>query len=115
MDQQLDIRFIVEKQRLVACPQGALSVAVRDQFYAGIVDRLAVEGLKHLVVDLGDVPNIDSSALGVLFSLYKHLVQKNGSLVLLRPTGMVAEVVHITHMEKIVQIKQSLDELPPIE
>ncbi len=39
----------------------------------GTLDRLAADGIKRVIVDLGDLRLIDSSGVGALVSLYKRV------------------------------------------
>lgn len=105
---KLKVSFAAEGQYLVARPEGLINVMVRDEFYDRIIQQIASSGINKVAIDLSAVTGLDSSALGAIFSLYKHLVQDEGSLCLLQPSESVADLIRLTHLEKVIPVKQSL-------
>ena len=112
---KLKISFAVDGQRLVVRPEGLINVMVRDDFYDQIIRQLSTSGINNLVIDLSGVSGLDSFALGAIFSLYKHLVQDEGSLYMVQPSSSVADLIRITHLEKVIPVKENLTELPELE
>lgn len=112
---KLKVEFAVDRQRLVVRPEGYINVMVRDDFYDQIIQQISLSGITHLVIDLSKVSGLDSSGLGTIFSLYKHLVQNEGSLYLMDPPESIADLIRVTHLEKVIPVKKNLDELPEVD
>ena len=60
-----------------------------------------------LVVDLMNVPLIDSSALGAIVFILKHCQKSGDKLVLLNPQKAVREVLEITQLASVVEIYET--------
>ena len=58
----------------------------------------------RLVLDLSNVPLMDSSALGMIVATLRGLKKENGKLVLLNPQKAVANVLSITRLDSIIEI-----------
>lgn len=71
------------------------------------------ESSGRLILDLSDVPLMDSSALGMIVSTLQKLKKENGRLVLLNPQEPVSNVLSITRLDSIFEIYQ--DEKGAIE
>ena len=61
-------------------------------------------GYDKLVVDLTDVPLIDSSALGAIVTTLKCCQESGGKLVLLNPQKAVKEVLEVTQLATVIEI-----------
>ncbi|HWR44184.1 STAS domain-containing protein [Sporomusa sp.] len=76
---------------------------------AGIIrDELleAIEqGVKDIRFDLSKLNYIDSSGLGVLVTVHKRTIEKNGRLVLTGVQGMAAEILKRTRLDKVLHIE----------
>ena len=57
-----------------------------------------------LVVDLMNVPLIDSSALGAIVLTLKFCQKSGGKLVLLNPQKAVREVLEVTQLATVIEI-----------
>lgn len=57
-----------------------------------------------LVVDLMNVPLIDSSALGAIVLTLKYCQRSGGKVVLLNPQKAVREVLEVTHLATVIEI-----------
>jgi anti-sigma B factor antagonist len=60
-----------------------------------------------LVVDLMNVPLIDSSALGAIVLTLKYCRKSGGKLVLLNPQKAVREVLEVTQLATVIEIHDS--------
>ena len=88
------------------------SVSLEGKIYAhdaGIIrDELlaAIErGVNTINMDLSRLEYIDSSGLGVLVTIHKHTLDKNGKLVLTGVHGMAAEILKRTRLDKVLHIE----------
>jgi len=68
------------------------------------VNELLGEGHLEFVVNLADVPYMDSFGLGQLISAWTSIKDKGGRLVLLRPTDHVQQLLRISKLTTVFQI-----------
>ncbi|MFZ0037869.1 MAG: STAS domain-containing protein [Candidatus Acidiferrales bacterium] len=59
---------------------------------------LADNEARKILVNLNDVPQLDSSGISTIVRTFVTLRRAGGSLKLLRPTGHVFEVLDMTHL-----------------
>ena len=59
----------------------------------------ALKARKH-VVDLAKTSTIDSSALGMLLNMQRHLEKGDGEITLINPNEVVQKIFNITHFGK---------------
>ena len=60
----------------------------------------------HLILDLTNVPLLDSSALGAIIATFQALKKSDGRLVLLNPQQAVQNVLMVTRLDTILEIYQ---------
>ena len=78
-----------------------------------VIRELAQKGQRKILLNLRDVKYIDSSGIGDLVRSVTSLRRQGGELKLLSPAPMVLEVLRITRLEKILEIKD--DELLAVQ
>ncbi|PYR97114.1 MAG: anti-sigma factor antagonist [Acidobacteria bacterium] len=76
-----------------------LEVALQKHFH-----ELLEEDHRNFVLDLADVPYIDSFGLGQLVTIWSSIRSKDGRLILLRPTDHVRHLLQITKLDTIFPI-----------
>lgn len=62
------------------------------------------EKIEHLIFDLSQVPYLDSSGVGVIFSLFKFMRMKDGSLVIVNQNEKIMRVFEVTKMTEIISV-----------
>ena len=70
-----------------------------------VIRELANKGQKKILLNLKDVKYIDSSGVGDLVRCVTSLRRQGGDLKLLTPAPMVLEVLQVTRLDKILDIK----------
>src|SRR5262249_35375418 len=68
--------------------------------------RLVQEGTLQIVLDLLDVPYIDSTALGTMLKSYTTMSRRGGALKLLHVRGHVRELLTLT---KLLDVFETFD------
>ncbi len=86
---------------------GEGSVQLRDT-----IKELIAKGQKHILLNLGDVNYIDSSGLGELVSAFTTVRNAGGELKLLSLTKKVHDLLQITKLYTVFDIKVSVS-VPP--
>lgn len=61
-------------------------------------------GANWLILDLAEVPMMDSSALGTIIAAFLKLQEKNGKLVLLNAQGNILDVLAITKLDSLFEV-----------
>jgi anti-sigma B factor antagonist len=75
-----------------------LEVALREH-----INELLQEGHRDFVLNLADVPYIDSFGLGQLITIWTSIRSRGGHLILLRPTDNVQKLFRITRLNAVFQ------------
>jgi anti-sigma B factor antagonist len=73
-----------------------LEVALHDH-----IDGLLKDGQREFVLNLANVPYIDSFGLGQLISIWKSIRARGGQMILLRPTDYIQKLFQITKLDSI--------------
>jgi len=76
-----------------------LEVGLRDH-----IKELLDEGHREFVLNMADVPYIDSFGLGQLITIWTSIRNSGGELVILRPTDHVQELFALTRLNSIFHI-----------
>ena len=72
------------------------------------LDGLREDGAQKVIVDLVDVPFIDSTALGVLVRAAKHSRANRGQLILVSNDPRTLRVLEITGLSRVFTVERSL-------
>ena len=76
-----------------------LEVSLHDH-----IKELLEEGHREFVLNLVDVPYIDSFGLGQLITIWTSIGSRGGQLILLRPSDHVQKLFQITKLNSVFQI-----------
>ena len=68
------------------------------------VDESIGSGIDWLIIDLAEVPLMDSSALGTVIAAFLRLQEKNGKLVLLKAQKSILDVLAITKLDSLFEV-----------
>ena len=66
------------------------------------LNRLVAKGVRNLLLNLGDLTQVDSSGVSVIVGTYVSLKRQDGDLKLLCPCGRVLEVLTVMHLLQII-------------
>lgn len=90
---------------------GDLNVVKVDAFRQNFTEWFSPNNsLKNIVVDLTDVPMIDSAGLGLLIAFLKHARERGGELHIFGTQKRVRLVFDITRTRRIFGFHETLDE-----
>jgi len=92
-----------EGGRAVVVAEGELDLYTSPRLREVLTERID-GGARHLVVDLGGVTFVDSTALGVLVSALKRVRAEGGDLDLRAPTPSARKVLEITGLIRVFTI-----------
>jgi len=68
------------------------------------VSKLREKNFSFILMDISKINFMDSSGLGACMAIHKSLSEKNGLLVLAKPTEAVAKVFRITRADQKVKV-----------
>jgi anti-sigma B factor antagonist len=91
-----DVTIIDLRGRLVA-PEG-------DELLRDKVRSLVQQGVKKIIINLADVPYVDSSGLGGMVSTYTTVTREGGKLKLLNVTKRINDLLVITKLSQVFEV-----------
>jgi anti-sigma B factor antagonist len=92
-----------ESGRTVVVAEGELDLYTSPRLRESLTERID-GGARQLMVDLGGVTFVDSTALGVLVSALKRVRAEGGDLELRAPTPSARKVLEITGLNRVFTI-----------
>jgi anti-anti-sigma factor len=95
-------------QRLILSPTEGLMAGGPAEQFEERVQRLLRDGHKHLLVDLRNVPRIDSAGVRALVRGYTTAQRVGASFSLLAPTPHVLSVLQVARLDTIFTIYDSM-------
>jgi anti-anti-sigma factor len=73
-----------------------------SQLLSSRVQELVANGVRKLLLNLGDLTQIDSSCFSIIVGTRASLKGRGGDLKLLRPGGHVLEALRVLHLLEII-------------
>jgi anti-sigma B factor antagonist len=93
---------------VVVTPTGALDVATSPPLHT-LLHQCLDEGATRLVLDLTQVDFIDSTALRVLVSMHKRMLETGGFAVVC-PHARIRRIFDLTALDRVLTLTETLDE-----
>lgn len=78
--------------------KGKMTLGEGDELLRSKINSLIQAGAKKMVLNLGDVPYIDSAGLGEVVRTYTTVGRQGGSLKLLNLTKRIEDLLSITKL-----------------
>jgi anti-sigma B factor antagonist len=73
------------------------------------LDSIMDEGVNEVVIDFRDVPFIDSSGIGEILRLFKHMREAGGEVVLMNPNDKLRDLFSMYRFEQFMKILEEAD------
>ena len=83
---------------------GNLTIGAGEEALSEMIIRLLKDGQKHLLVNMAEVPFIDSSGIGGLIKSYSRVKTDGGKLKLLNPSRTARQLLSITGLLSVFEI-----------
>jgi len=77
---------------------GRLTIGEPSEHLSAFVQKLTQGGARKIIVDLNDIPQIDSSGISVLVKLSISLARQSGALHLVCSPGRVLDALTVTRL-----------------
>ena len=84
--------------------RGNLTIGSGEEELGETIARLLGEGRKHLLLNLAEVPFIDSSGIGGLIKSFTRVKNGGGKLKLLNPSRNTRQLLSITGLLSVLEI-----------
>jgi anti-anti-sigma factor len=73
-----------------------------SELLSGHLKELVAKGVRKLLLNMGDLSQVDSSGVGIIIQTYVSLKRHGGDLKLLCPGGRVLQVLNVFHLLDII-------------
>lgn len=73
------------------------------------IEDIHTRGITALIVDLGGVAFLDSSAIGVLVRAHRTLRDAGGGITIVSPRPAITNVFRIARLDEVMPVLSSLD------
>ena len=90
--------------------KGKITLGEGDELLKDKVNSLVNQGQKKIVLNLADVPYIDSAGLGEIVRTYTTVSRQGGSLKLLNLTKRISDLLSITKLLTVFETFDSENE-----
>jgi len=92
----MDINLRANGKVTILDLEGNLIIGPAEENLRERVEQLVADDQKYVLINLANVPMIDSSGIGCLVRSFTHAKNKGGKLKLLKPTRLAAQLLSIT-------------------
>jgi anti-sigma B factor antagonist len=90
--------------------KGKMTLGEGDELLRDAVQSTLNEGTTKIVLDLSEVPYIDSAGLGEIVRSYSLTVRQEGTVVLVGLTKRIEDLLSITKLMTVFQVFESTDQ-----
>ena len=87
--------------------KGRITLGEGDELLKDKINSLVNQGQKKIVLNLGEVPYIDSAGLGEIVRTYTTVSRQGGNLKLLNLTKRIADLLSITKLLTVFETFES--------
>ncbi|MEJ1200583.1 MULTISPECIES: STAS domain-containing protein [unclassified Streptomyces] len=89
--------------------EGYLDVDTATELQHHLANQLH-HGRRHFLLDLSEVPFMDSSGMNIILRVYQEARELPGSVHIIAPTPAVRRVLDLTGVSLTVPVSESIDE-----
>jgi anti-sigma B factor antagonist len=95
---------------LILDVKGRITLGEGDELLKDKVNSLLNQGMKKIVLNLAEVPYIDSAGLGEIVRTYTTVSRQGGNLKLLNLTKRITDLLSITKLLTVFETYESENE-----
>ena len=100
-----------EKENVViVIPEGEIDVTNSAIFKSKIMEEFIDKGKVNIVLDMSNVGYMDSSALGIIISLYKACRMNGGGFAIAGLVDTVKRLFSMTSLDKVIPIYPTVED-----
>ncbi len=82
---------------------GSLIIGRSEESLRETVTQLILEERRHLLLNLAEVPTIDSSGIGAMIKSFTSVKAADGKLKVLKPSRMASQLLTITGLMSVLE------------
>ena len=90
---------------LILDVHGRITLGEGDEILKDKVNSLLNQGKKKIILNLADVPYVDSAGLGAIVRTYTTVSRQGGSLKLLNLTKRITDLLAITKLPRMLRVR----------
>lgn len=99
----MEQEYLLEKDQVRVILKGSMHVEDAG-ILRGKLLEIIDQGQKNFLVDMSNLDYIDSTGLGVLVTIHKRALQKNGTVTIKGLKGAVQDLFDLTRLNKVFTI-----------
>lgn len=103
-----EVLFGKDDDILVVEIVGEINILDVNDFKESIKKKISEENSKKIIVDMKQVPFMDSSGLGMLISLYKFVNENQGKIVYTGLSEYILKILGFAKLDKIFIISDDI-------
>ncbi len=89
--------------------EGDIDIAVAPQLREAL-EKILEEGAKKIVIDITNVPFIDSTGLGLFVNAYKKVSQRGGWVAFVGASRAIRKIFQLTKLEVLFKFCDTIEE-----
>jgi len=105
----MQLREREERGAVVLELEGRFDFSARREFKETI-DRAQEGEARRLILDLGGLTFIDSSALGMLVVAHQNIKLKQGQICLVNPQSYVRQILDLANVPKMIPVYDTIEQ-----
>ncbi|UXI77210.1 STAS domain-containing protein [Streptomyces vinaceusdrappus] len=106
----LSVEVTLEREEVALLKvAGYLDVDTATEFQHHLANQLH-HGRRHFLLDLSEVPFMDSSGMNIILRVYQEARELPGSVHIISPTAAVRRVLDLTGVSITVPVSESVEE-----
>ena len=102
----MDIQTRVSGKVTIIEISGNLTIGRNEETLRETIIQLIAAEQRHVLLNLFDVPTIDSSGIGAVIKCFTSLNDKGGKLKVLKPSRMVRQLLTITGLMSVLEVHE---------
>ncbi len=104
------VKTVMHGSVAVVTPEGTLWGGNETSQLKEAIDNLIKQGNQHLVLDLGKVNHLNSTALGLLVSTHSNYTKRGGSVKLCALENKIRNLLLITKLSMVFESYETLQD-----
>jgi anti-sigma B factor antagonist len=88
---------------------GNLTIGVSEESLRKTISKLIADGERSLIINLANVPMIDSSGIGAMIKSYTSVKESGGQIKVLKPPRLARQLLSITGLLSVLETFEEED------
>lgn len=105
----MGVKSVMHGEVAVLTPEGTLWGGDETSKLKETIDDLVQKGNTQLVIDLGSVNHLNSTALGLLVSTHSNYAKRGGAVKLARVEKRINNILVITKLSMVFEVHENVE------